>query len=223
MRLDLLFYRLAYRFGKPRWDSAEPRPELEALARDLVPGRALDLGCGTGASALYLASRGWEAVGVDFAPEAIAAARENARRAGVNAAFVLGDASRLDEARVPGQFDLLLDIGCYHAIPAGRRDAYAAGAAAAARPGADFYLAGIGDPPASWRLLGAGGVTGDEIRSRFGASFDPAGQQELGSRFAAYHLVRKATPGGSADVTDRVRHLERGRQPAARAGDRPGT
>ena len=118
MRLDLLFYRLAYRFGKPRWDSAEPRPELEALVRDLVPGRALDLGCGTGASVLYLASRGWEAVGVDFAPEAIAAARENARRAGVNAAFVLGDASRLDEAGVQGQFDLLLDVGCYHAIPA---------------------------------------------------------------------------------------------------------
>ncbi len=223
MRLDLLFYRLAYRFGKPRWDSAEPRPELEALVRDLVPGRALDLGCGTGASVLYLASRGWEAVGVDFAPEAIAAARENARRAGVNAAFVLGDASRLDEAGVQGQFDLLLDVGCYHAIPAGRRDTYAAGAAAAARPGADFYLAGIGDPPASWRLLGAGGVTGADIRSRFGASFGLAGQQELGSRFVAYHLVRKATPGGSADVTDRVRHLERGRQPAARAGDRPGT
>ncbi len=223
MRLGLLFYRLAYRFGKPRWDSAEPPPELEVLVQDLVPGRALDLGCGTGADALYLASRGWEALGVDFAPEAIAAAKQNARRAGVNAEFMLGDISRLAEAGVKGPFDLLLDIGCYHAIPVGRRDAYAAGAATVARPGADFYLAGISDPPASWRLLGASGVTAAEIRSRFGASFDLAGQQQLGSRFAAYHLVRKATPGGSADVTDNVRHLGRGRQSDARAGDRQGT
>jgi SAM-dependent methyltransferase len=222
MRRDLFFYRLAYRFGRPRWDSAEPRPELEALVRGLAPGRALDLGCGTGASVLYLASRGWEAVGLDFAPEAVAAATENARRAGVSATFVLGDVSRLDEAGVQGPFDLLLDIGCYHAIPAGRRDACAAGAAAVTRPGADFYLAGIGDPPPSWRLLGAGGVTGDEVRSRFGPAFDLAGQQQLGSPFTAYHLVRNATPGGSPDVTDRVRHLERGRQPAARPGDRQG-
>jgi len=196
MRLDLLFYRLAYRFGKPRWDSSEPRPELAALVRDMAPGRVLDLGCGTGASVLYLASKGWEAVGVDFAPEAIAAAKENAKRVGLHAAFVLGDVSRLAETGVQGPFDLLLDIGCYHAVPVSRRDAYAAGVAAAARPGACFYLAGVGAPPASWRLLGACGVTADEIRSRFGDSFDLAGQQELGSRFAAYHLVRKATDGG---------------------------
>jgi len=223
MRRDLFFYRLAYRFGKPRWDSAEPRPELAALVRDLAPGRALDLGCGTGASVLYLASRGWEAVGVDFAPEAIAAATDNARRAGVDATFLLGDVSRLDEAGVRGPFDLLLDIGCYHAIPAGRRDAYAAGVAEAARPGADFYLAGMSDPPPSWRLLGAGGVTCDEIEQRFGPDFELAGQQQLGTRFAAYHLVRDATPGGSANVTDRVRHLERRRQPSARPGDRQRT
>ena len=222
MRRDVLFYRFAYRFGKPRWDTAEPRPELQALVRDLAPGRALDLGCGTGASVLYLASQGWEAVGVDFAAEAITAATQNARRAGVNATFVLGDASRLDEASVQGPFDLLLDIGCYHAIPAGRRDAYVAGAAAAARPGADFYLAGISDPPPSWRLLGADGVTSEEIRRRFGPAFDLAGQRQLGQRFVAYHLVRTATPEGSADVADRVRHVGRGRQPAARTGDRQG-
>jgi cyclopropane fatty-acyl-phospholipid synthase-like methyltransferase len=222
MRLDLLFYRLAYRFGKPRWDTAEPRPELAALVHDRPPARALDLGCGTGASVLYLASRGWDAVGVDFAPEAIAAARDLAERAGVSATFVLGDVSRLDEAGVRGPFGLLLDIGCYHAVPADRRDAYAAGVAAAARPGADFYLAGISDPPWSWRLLGAGGVTGEEIRQRFGPAFDLAGQQQLGSRFVAYHLVRTTTPGGSADVADRVRHVGWGRQSAARAGDRQG-
>ena len=115
--------------------------------RDRAPGRALDLGCGTGADVVYLASHGWETVGIDFTPEAVAAAKKKAADAGVTAAFVLGDASRLADAGARGPFDLLLDIGCYHTIPASRRDAYVAGAAAAARPGADFYLAGIADPP----------------------------------------------------------------------------
>ena len=132
MNMGLAFYRLAYRSGRPAWDSADPRPELAELASSRPPGRALDLGCGTGTDALYLAGRGWETTGIDFAPEAITAARKKADDAGVKAVFVVGDASRLREAGVRGPFDLLLDIGCYHTIPAGRRDAYVAGAAEAA-------------------------------------------------------------------------------------------
>jgi SAM-dependent methyltransferase len=190
MALDRILYRLTYRLGTPRWDTGVPQPELEQLVRDLAPGRALDLGCGTGADAVHLAGHGWEAVGVDFVPEAIAAAKKKAADAGVTAAFVLGDASRLAEAGVRGPFDLLLDIGCYHTIPASRRDAYVAGAAGAARPGAEFYLTGIADPPRLWRLLGAHGIGADEIKSRFGPHFSIAGQQRKGTRLVAYHLVR---------------------------------
>src|SRR5689334_11975152 len=57
---------------------------------------------------------------------------------------------------------------------AGRRDAYAAEMAAVARPGADFYLVGIADPPAIWRPLGARGVSAGELCHRFGADFDLA-------------------------------------------------
>ena len=190
MALDRILYRLTYRLGKPRWDTGVPQPELEQLVRGRAPGRALDLGCGTGADAVYLAGHGWEATGIDFAPEAIAAAKKKAADAGVSAAFVLSDASRLADAGVRGPFDLLLDVGCYHTIPASRRDAYAAGAAGAARPGADFYLAGIADPPRLWRLLGARGIGADEIKSRFGRYFSVAGQQRKGARLVAYHLVR---------------------------------
>jgi len=190
MALDRMLYRLTYRLGTPRWDTGVPQPELHQLMRDRAPGRALDLGCGTGADVVYLASHGWETVGIDFAPEAVAAAKKKAADAGVTAAFVLGDASRLADAGVRGPFDLLLDIGCYHTIPASRRDAYVAGAAGAARPGADFYLAGIADPPRLWRLLGAHGIGADEIRSRFGPYFSVGGQQQMGARLVAYHLVR---------------------------------
>jgi len=190
MALDRILYRLTYRLGKPRWDTGAPQPELEQLAQGRAPGRALDLGCGTGTDVVYLAGHGWEATGIDFAPEAVAAAKKKAADAGVSAAFVHGDASRLADAGVQGPFDLLLDIGCYHTIAASRRDAYVAGAAAAARPGADFYLAGIADPPRLWRLLGARGISADEIKSRFGPYFSVASQQRTGARLVAYHLVR---------------------------------
>lgn len=197
MRLDTLFYRMTYRFGKPRWDTGRPRPEIERVIGGRPPGRALDLGCGTGTDAIYLAKAGWEVVGVDFAPEAIATARDRASAAGAAATFVTADVSRLREAGVSGPFDLVLDVGCYHAIPEGIRDAYAAGVAAVTKPGSDFYLAGIsGRTPATWRLLGARGVSAAELRGRFGGEFELADEGTAGpagrvARFAVYHLIRR--------------------------------
>lgn len=196
MRLDSFFYRLAYRFGDPRWDTDEPRPELAELFHGYHPGRALDLGCGTGTNAVYLASQGWEVVGVDFVPAAIERGKARALKAGSSARFVRADVTRLREAGVDGPFDLLVDIGCYHAIPAGLRDAYAAEVAAVARPGADLYLAGISDPPTVWRLLGAGGMSAAELRQRFAAEFEVVDARAVGpvgraSRFVLHHLVRR--------------------------------
>src|SRR5271165_1238037 len=125
MRNDALFYRLAYRAGHPRWDRPEPSAELTRLVQGRPPGRALDLGCGTGAATIYLAGQGWDATGVDFVPEAIAAARARAAASGSSARFTVGDVTRLREAGVRGEFDLVIDIGCYHAVPAPLRDAYA--------------------------------------------------------------------------------------------------
>lgn len=195
MRLDSAYYRFVYRFGRPRWDSPSHRPELEGLVRNRRPGRALDIGCGTGSDARYLAAQGWNVVGVDFAPEAVESAKARGRADGSSATFLVADASRLREAGVEGPFDLVVDIGCYHAIPERRRDAYAAGVAAVAHTGADFYLAGIAEPPASWRLLGAHGVDAAELRRRFGAAFVLGGGRKVGGagrarEFVVYHLVR---------------------------------
>ena len=196
MSLSSAFYRLAYRSGQPSWDSSEPRPELAELVRGRPPGRALDLGCGTGTDVLYLAGQGWDATGVDFAPRAIAIARARAATSGARATFAVGDVTRLAEAGISGVFDLVTDTGCYHGIPAGRRDAYAAGVAAVTRPGGDLYLAGVADPPATWRLLGARGIDAEDLRRHFGASFDLTGQRDAGpvgraGRFVLYHLVRR--------------------------------
>ena len=199
MRIDTLFYRLAYRFGQPRWDGPEPWAQLPGLVRGRSPGRMLDLGCGTGATAIYLAQHGWDATGVDFAPEAIEGARARAAASGSSARFLVGDVTRLREIGVRGDFGLVIDIGCYHAVPAPLRDAYAREVAAVTRAGADFYLAGIADPPASWRLLRARGVTADDLRLRFAGEFELADQQEAGPLgFTLYHLVRKASDRAAA-------------------------
>ncbi|MGA7835670.1 MAG: class I SAM-dependent methyltransferase [Acidimicrobiales bacterium] len=196
MRRDAYFYRSAYRRGRPRWDSDEPRTQLVALVEGRVPGRALDLGCGTGTDALFLASKGWDVIGVDFAPEAIATASRRAREAGSTAHFVVGDVSQLTAANVRGPFDLIVDIGCFHAVPNRLRDNYARGVAQVARPGADFYLTGIDSPPLTWRLVGASGVSLAELRRRFGGDFDvsedpQSAGEHLGMHFRDYHLVRK--------------------------------
>jgi SAM-dependent methyltransferase len=196
MRIDSLFYRLAYRFGQPRWDSAEPRPELAELIQGRPAGRALDLGCGTGSDAIYLASQGWEALGVDLAPEAIATARSRAAANGSRATFVVADVTNLRQSGVSGGFDLVIDVGCYHGVPVRLRDSYATQVAAVTKPGADLYLAGITAPPATWRLLGARGISPDDLRSRFGQQFDLVDERMAGpvgraGSFVQYHLVRK--------------------------------
>jgi len=196
MGIASFFYRLTYRAGTPRWDSSEPRPELLTLAQGRPPGRALDLGCGTGTDARYLASQGWEVVGVDFAPEAIAAATARAAASANPATFITGDVTRLAEVGVAGSFDLVIDIGCFHSLPTSRRDSYAAGVAAVTRPGSDLYIAGISRPPAAWRLVGARGVTEDDLTRHFGHDFELVGQEAGGhvgraGTFAYFHLVRR--------------------------------
>jgi SAM-dependent methyltransferase len=171
---------------------------MEGLTGAQPPGRVLDLGCGTGANDAYLASQGWEVVGVDFAPEAVEEARNRAQRAGVAASFVVGDVSRLRELGVRGPFDLLLDFGCFHAIPADRRDAFAAEVAAVARPGAHFYVAGITEPPVTWRLLGASGLNGEDLRKRFSDQFEVTEEQPTGRGFVVHHLVRRGDGAGGA-------------------------
>ena len=144
---------------------------------------------------MYLASGGWDVVGVDFVPAAIATAKQHALSAGCSASFVVGDVTQLRQHGVRGPFDLIMDIGCFHVLPAGLRGAYAVEVAAVARQGADFYLAGIWRA-ASWRLLGAQGVGAAELRRRFGGDFDLAEERAAGPmgrryRFVLYHLVRK--------------------------------
>jgi cyclopropane fatty-acyl-phospholipid synthase-like methyltransferase len=111
--LKKLFFQLFY-LRKPPWDTNQTPPEVYEFLGDNQPGRALDLGCGTGTNVITLAEHGWECIGVDFIPKAIRAARKKARAAGVEVVLRVGDVTRLDG--IEGPFNLILDIGCYHSL-----------------------------------------------------------------------------------------------------------
>jgi SAM-dependent methyltransferase len=142
-----LSFRLMYLLGWTPWDTGITPPELVAAIEGgdrLEPGRALDLGCGTGTNAVYLASHGWDVVAVDFAPAAVAKARQKAAAAEVQVTFLVGDVTQLDALGVSGPFQLFFDLGCFHSIPVDRRPAYVDGAARRAAPGATFLLWAFG-------------------------------------------------------------------------------
>jgi len=129
-----------YEEGRVPWDDPAPPPEIVALAADMPPGRALDVGCGFGRAVIYLAARGWSAVGVDFVPQAIAEAQRRAAAAGVadRAAFYVASATELAFLAPP--FDLIIDVGCMHSFTEGMLAAYREEIARLLRPGGRYVL-----------------------------------------------------------------------------------
>ena len=168
---------------RPPWDTGVTPPELERFVASHPPGRAIDLGCGTGTNVVYMARHGWDAVGIDFVGRAIAKARRRARDAGVSCTFVVGDVAAL---ALPGPFDLALDIGCLHSMPETARAAYAAGLARVVRAGGTYLLYAFapGGP--------AVGLTAEDVRVTFEGAFDVVGVEECkGIPSAWYTLVRR--------------------------------
>jgi SAM-dependent methyltransferase len=86
--------------------TAEPNRFLVAETETLAPGRAIDLACGEGRNAIWLAEHGWQAVGADFSEVGLRKARELANRRGVNVDWVAADL--LDYRPDPRAFDLVL-------------------------------------------------------------------------------------------------------------------
>jgi SAM-dependent methyltransferase len=158
-------YRAAYRLGLTIWERSAPPSDLVELVEASPPGRALDLGCGTGTDSVYLAEHGWEVTGVDMVPKALTIARRRAAAAGVSPRFVAGDVTRLADLGVGGGHTLILDFGCFHTLPEDRRGPYVESVSTAAAPGATLLLYGFGRPPRLAPMRA--GVTADDVRDRF--------------------------------------------------------
>ena len=85
--------------------SGRPNGRLVAEVADLALGRALDVGCGEGADAIWLARRGWTVTAIDISDVAIGRAREAAVQTGVTVEWVCGDA--LQTPFAADSFDLV--------------------------------------------------------------------------------------------------------------------
>jgi SAM-dependent methyltransferase len=119
--LRQISFNLLY-FWNPPWDTQISPPELIEFIENHPPGRALDLGCGTGTNVITLAQHGWEATGIDYVGRAIRIARRKAQQAGVPVELQIDDVSK--PKHITGSFDLILDIGCYHSLDSDKMDAY---------------------------------------------------------------------------------------------------
>ena len=151
-------YTRMYRFGIRPWErygaSAAARIaallDREEAERPRPLGRALDLGCGRGQYTPELARRGWQAIGIDYVPAAIEAAK---RRDADGAMYVVGDVTDLPAEL--GTFDFFLDIGCFQGLDDTQRRAEAQGVTALAKPEATMLMLAFGPTRLSSVLGGA--------------------------------------------------------------------
>lgn len=125
----------------PRIWSGAPNPVLVDETEALAPGRALDIGCGEGADALWLAERGWHALGVDVSDVAIDRAREEAlSRRNLSGAVEFRQADLRDWVPDERAFDLVLAFFVH--LPPDERDLVFPRLAAAVAPGGTLLLVG---------------------------------------------------------------------------------
>jgi cyclopropane fatty-acyl-phospholipid synthase-like methyltransferase len=193
-----LLFRVFYGLGFTPWDGHPLSSTLQELVEGTdaqSPGSALDVGCGTGDTSIYLVQHGWQVTGVDFTPKALDRARAKARTADVAVDFVHADVTHLSQAGISGPFEVIVDNGCFHGMSDGDRDLYVKGISAVAAPNARLLMiafkraGGVGPP----------GVDQPEIERRFtpawsllSAADEPRWTQQSGlvAKFAARFEAR---------------------------------
>ena len=127
-------------FAKLPWETNRPEEELVRLIKQgkIERGKALDLGCGSGTHAIYLARLGFDVTGLDISKSAIRIAKERARKEGVGAKFLVGNA--LDLKFGSKSFDFVFDRGCFHHLPIDLRERYVQGAHSLLRNNGKYHL-----------------------------------------------------------------------------------
>ncbi len=169
--VSTLLYQAFYRIGFTPWDGHALSSTLQELIEGpaaLATGIAIDIGCGTGDAAIYLAHHGWQVTGVDVSAKALEKARAKAAAEHVRVDFRRADATRLSSAGIGKGCTLIFDSGCLHGMSDDARDRYVA-------------ELGVIAAPQTWLLIFAftpGGQTGvrgidhAEIERRFAPQWE---------------------------------------------------
>src|SRR5262245_11695422 len=123
--------------GKAPWDIGKPQTPFINMA-DRITGSVLDAGCGTGETALFLASRGNTATGIDFLEEPIKRAKRKAAERNLTVTFLVKDATTLKDWSE--RFDNVTDSGLFHVFSDADRKKYVEGLASVLKSGGRLYL-----------------------------------------------------------------------------------
>lgn len=192
-------FRFFYRVGFTPW---EGHPIGQGL-RDLVEGtagtsplpagQALDVGCGTGDCAIYLAQHGWTVTGVDYVDKPLKKARAKARTAGVSVDFARADVTQLSRSGIGTGFQLIVDNGCIHNMSGGDREAYVREVSAVAAPDARLFV--VAFPPGG--RFGVPGIDHAEIERRFApgwALLSTGDERQLDDKTPTYYYLFQRRP-----------------------------
>jgi methyl halide transferase len=193
---DITRWNDRYQTGDTPWDTDHPSTELARVVAEahIPPGSAIELGCGTGTNAVWLAQQGFDVTAVDGSSLAIERATQRANAAGMVVRFVVADVLA-PPADVGGPFDFFFDRGCYHVVRRDDVQAYLQTLRLVTRPGSlGLVLAGNAREPHD---PGPPVVTEAEMRAELGSVFEIVQLREfyfdqvegVGVRFLAWSCL----------------------------------
>jgi SAM-dependent methyltransferase len=142
-------FEAAYQ-GTPPWDIGRPQPVFVRVeAAGLVASPVLDVGCGSGENALFLAERGHRVLGVDIVPLAIEKARQKARERAVELELLVADALALE--RLGRTFASVVDSAVFHVFDDEQRALYVESLGRVLAPGGRYFMLVFSDhEPPDW-------------------------------------------------------------------------
>jgi len=189
--LRRLFFQFSY-YQKPPWDTGISPPELFEFIENHEPGRAIDIGCGTGTNVITLAQAGWQVTGVDFAPRAIRLARRKIKEAGIQADVQVNDATNLN--KIYGPYDLALDLGCFHGISPHGQKRYLEQMDRILAPQGFWLMYGFIKPETDHESTGLIEADLSRISSQFDMLSRQEGYDDKRRRSSAWFLFQKKYP-----------------------------
>jgi ubiquinone/menaquinone biosynthesis C-methylase UbiE len=156
-------------YAAPRapWDIGRSQRAF-VKAADAIRGRVIDIGCGTGDLALWLAERGCTVTGVDFLEKPLEWARQKAAERGLSMNFLQMDAVAVGE--IPERFDAVTDCGLFHTFDDAGRNAYVGALRRLLEPGSRVFLLCFADSEPGTH--GPRRISERELREAFAAGWE---------------------------------------------------
>ncbi len=168
------------------WNNEEPPKALVELVgrQDLKPCKAIDLGCGAGNYAIYLAGKGFDVTGVDISPMAIKIAKENAKKKTIKCNFLVADVlGELDE--IEETFDFAYDWGLLHHIFPEKRKKYVENIYRILNPGGKYISVCFNEKNPQF------GGSGKYRKTQFDTTLYFSSEDELRDLFSPYFNIKE--------------------------------